>query len=140
MRINRDTNLYYLNPTGSTPSIRIDSKIGALEISGVSAPDDPLSFYGHLYTLLDKFDEEALKVINVKIALKKIIDSKSYVFILIKKLVSFSKTGMQVNISWFYEKNAKEMLLTGRDISKQYNHPFQFVEVFKINHELLKAG
>ncbi|MEO9805469.1 MAG: SiaC family regulatory phosphoprotein [Reichenbachiella sp.] len=140
MKINSDTNLYYLNPTGSTPSIRIDSKLGVLEISGVSAPDDPLSFYGHLYTLLSKFEEEELQVIDVKIALKKIIDSQSYLFILIKRLISFSKAGKQINISWYYEKNAEEILLTGKDISQQYNYPFQFKEVFKINYELLKAG
>ncbi|MEO9965284.1 MAG: SiaC family regulatory phosphoprotein [Reichenbachiella sp.] len=140
MLISQNTNLYFLNPTGSTPSIKIDPKLGLLEINGVSAPDDPLSFYGHLYALLVKFEDEGVRVINVKIALKKIVDSKSYVFILVKKLISFSKLGIEVNISWYYEKNASEMLSTGKEISNQYNYPFQFREVFKINYELLKAG
>lgn len=140
MKISQDTNLYLLNPTGSTPSIKIDAKLGVLEINGVSAPDDPLSFYGHLYALLGNFYTDGVPVINVKIALKKIVDSKPYVFILIKKLISLSKTGIKVNIIWYYEKNASDMLLTGKSISNQYNYPFQFREVYKINHELLQAG
>lgn len=140
MKINSDTDEYFLHPTGSTPAIRIDPESGVFELNGVSAPDDPLTFYGHLYTLLSYLEKGKPEEINVKIALRKIVDSKSYLFILIKKIISFSKSGRTVIITWYYEKNHNDILLTGQDISEQYNYPFQFKEVFKINYEMLRAS
>jgi len=98
-------------------------------------PHDPLSFYGHVFSHLDELDNDNLKEINVNFALKHITGSTTYIYILIKKLVSLVTETRKVNINWFFEKNSNHMLAAGQEISSHYAHPFKFIEVFKIKYE-----
>jgi len=131
---------YTLKPTGSTPSVTFNSRNGTLNINGISTPFDSLSFYGHIYNLLEQFDEIASDELNVNIALKKISNSQAYLSILVKKLISLTSQNRKVNINWYYENNNDEILTTGKDISRYYDYPFNFKEVFKINYHLLQAS
>ena len=57
-----------------------------------------------------------------------------------KKLISLSKGSRPLNITWYYEKNRDAILNLGREISTHYDHPFKFVEVFKIKDQLRQAS
>lgn len=130
---------YFLKPTGSTPSVIFNQQDMALYINGVSAPYDALSFYGHVYSLIEDMENIHSDVLTVNIGFKRIEDSKSYLYILVKKLISLSRNGRKIIINWFYEKNNHDILLTGRDISFHYGFPFLFTEVFKIKYHFLEA-
>jgi hypothetical protein len=131
---------FFIRPTGSTPSVNFQPSKGELEIRGVSMPDDPLSFYGHVFSQLMQLDNNSIKEINVSIALKYVADSETYLHVLIKKLISLSKGSRPLNITWYYEKNRDAILNLGREISTHYDHPFKFVEVFKIKDQLRQAS
>ena len=131
---------YFIRPTGSTPSVDFQPANGELEIRGVSMPDDPLSFYGHVFSHLPELENDELSQINVRFALKNIIDSATYLHILVKKLISVSSDTRPLVITWYYEKNRQHILELGKEISAHYNHPFKFVEVFKIKDQLRQAS
>lgn len=131
---------FFIRPTGSTPSVNFKPSAGELELRGSSMPDDPLSFYGHVFSHLPAFDNPDLDSINVSFALKHIEDSSTYLHILVKKLITFSTAERPLNITWYYEKNRTNILEIGREISEHYNHPFKFVEVFKIKDQLRQAS
>jgi len=127
---------YYIRPTGSTPSIDFRPVEGILDIRGISTPHDPLSFYGHIFSHLDELNNDDLKEINVSFSLKHITGSTTYIYILIKKLISLVTDTRKVNINWFFEKNSSQMFAAGQEISAHYAHPFKFIEVFKIKYEI----
>lgn len=131
---------YFIRPTGTTPSVNFRPANGELELRGNSMPDDPLSFYGHVFSHLPALDNQELQAINVNFALKHIEDSSTYLHILVKKLISLSSEKRPLNITWYYEKNRTNILEIGREISEHYNHPFKFVEVFKIKDQLRQAS
>lgn len=107
---------YFIRPTGSTPSVDFQPATGELEIRGVSMPDDPLSFYGHVFSHLPALENDDLDQINVRFALKNIIDSATYLHILVKKLISVSSESRPLVITWYYEKNKKNILELGKEI------------------------
>ncbi|MEO9801665.1 MAG: SiaC family regulatory phosphoprotein [Reichenbachiella sp.] len=131
---------YFIRPTGTTPSVNFRPGNGELELRGNSMPDDPLSFYGHVFSHLTALDNKELQAINVNFALKNISDSTTYLHILVKKLISLATESRPLNVTWYYEKNRTTILDIGREISEHYNHPFKFVEVFKIKDQLRQAS
>lgn len=131
---------YFIRPTGTTPSVNFRPDNGELELRGNSMPDDPLSFYGHVFSHLPALDKQDLQAINVNFALKQIEDSSTYLHILVKKLISLSSENRPLNVTWFYEKSKTHIFEIGREISEHYNHPFKFVEVFKIKDQLRQAS
>ncbi len=130
---------YTIRSTGTTPSIELSPEDGYLDICGVSTPDDPLSFYGHVFSLVSKFEETSKKEIKINFALKNMTGSTTYIYILIKKLLSLANDNRKVSISWIYEKNNQKILDAGKEISEHYNHPFEFVGVYKIKQNLREA-
>lgn len=131
---------YFIRATGSTPSIEMNPSKGLLEITGVSTPDDPLSFYGHIFSLVHEFEKTNNPEIMVNFGLKNITGSTTYIYILVKKLISLANDGRKVVFNWYYEKNNEKILEAGKEISEHYQHPFNFIEVFKIKESLRQAS
>ena len=131
---------FLIRATGTTPTVEFNPSEGYLDITGVSTPDDPLSFYGHVFSQLHKFEQYNLKVITVNFAMKNITGSTTYIYILIKKLMSLAKTDRKVEFNWYYEKNNQKILDAGKEISQHYNQPFKFVGVIKIKEQLRQAS
>ncbi len=131
---------FLLRATGSTPTVEFIPEEGYLEITGVSTPDDPLSFYGHVFSQLHKFDKYKKEEITINFGLKNMTGSTTYIYILVKKLISLGNDVRRVNFNWYYEKNNEKILAAGKEISEHYNHPFKFIGVFKIKQHLRQAS
>ncbi|WP_109829494.1 DUF1987 domain-containing protein [Reichenbachiella versicolor] len=131
---------YIIRSTGSTPMVEFNPEEGYLDITGVSTPDDPLSFYGHVFSQLHKFEKYKNEVITINFALKNMTGSTTYIYILVKKLISLANANRQIVFNWFYEKNNEKILDAGKEISQHYNHPFKFVGVYKIKQQLRQAS
>ncbi|MGL1887054.1 MAG: DUF1987 domain-containing protein [Reichenbachiella sp.] len=131
---------YFIRATGSTPSIEFSPVKGFLEITGVSTPDDPLSFYGHIFSLLHEFEATDHKEIQINFGLKNMTGSTTYIYILIKKLISLASENRKIVFNWYYEKNNEKILAAGKEISLHYQIPFNFIGVFKIKESLRQAS
>lgn len=131
---------YFIRATGSTPSIEFSPSKGLLEITGVSTPDDPLSFYGHIFSLLHEFETVSHKELVINFGLKNMTGSTTYIYILVKKLISLQNDTRKVVFNWYYEKNNEKILETGKEISQHYQHPFNYIGVFKIKESLKQAS
>lgn len=131
---------YILRSTGSTPTVEFSPEDGYLEITGMSTPDDPLSFYGHVFSQLHLFNKYSNSQITVNFGLKNMTGSTTYIYILVKKLISLTNENRKVVFNWYYEKNNQKILDAGKEICEHYNHPFKFIGVYKIKQHLRQAS
>lgn len=131
---------FIIRATGSTPTVEFNPEEGYLDITGISTPDDPLSFYGHVFSQLHKFEKHQRPVIQINFALKNMTGSTTYIYILVKKLLSLANENRRIEFCWYYEKNNQKILDAGKEISEHYNMPFKFVGVYKIKEHLRQAS
>lgn len=126
-------NGYFIRSSRITPSVYFNPKTGLLDIRGKSSPENPLSFYNHLYESIDRFNEENYVTLTTNIAYEYFNTSSSKcIYMFLKKLSSMNGAGCKVSINWYYEDGDEDMKEAGEDLSSFFNLDFNFVGIPEI--------
>jgi hypothetical protein len=124
---------YFIKSTKVTPSVYFNPAKGLLDMRGKSSPENPLTFYNHLYSSLDRFGETEHSILSLNVAFEYFNTSSSKcIYGMFKKLECLRKAGKKVNINWYYEDGDEDMMEAGEDLSFMFKFEFNFVEVPEI--------
>jgi SiaC family regulatory phosphoprotein len=122
--------LINIQSTPLTPSIKIDSKQGKLEIKGISIPENANDFFKPLIESLDRYSSSPGSSIQADIQLV-YFNTKSawYILRILRCLEEKHRQGYQVVVNWYYEKEDQDMFETGEDFQAVVNLTFNMILV-----------
>jgi len=124
---------YFIKSTKVTPSVYFNPAKGLLDMRGKSSPENPLTFYNHLYSSLDQFGASENSILSVNVAFEYFNTSSSKcIYGMFKKLECLRKVGKKVNVNWYYEDGDEDMMEAGEDLSFMFKFEFNFVEIPEI--------
>lgn len=124
---------FFARATRVTPSIYFNPKNRLLDIRGKSTPENPLAFYNHVYSSIDKYHYLGNSEITVNFAFEYFNTSSSKcLFMMLKKFVELNNSGKKVVINWYYEIDDEDMCEAGEDLSDIFNFEFNFIEIPEI--------
>ena len=114
--------------TPKTPTVNFDSKVGRLELSGRSIPENSIEFYKPLLDWIESYGGTPQNKTEVDIKLEYFNTSSSKCILdVFKKLEGV--TGTEMIINWYYEEDDEDMLEAGEDYQAIINIPFKMIEV-----------
>ncbi|MBR4268060.1 MAG: DUF1987 domain-containing protein [Bacteroidales bacterium] len=121
-------NQLIIKKTEDSPAVIMDAEKGYVCISGISWPEDALSFYNPLHDWIREYFNNPQKITNIefKFAYFNTASAKQ-----IAKFITTIKESMKDNkiaVKWFYEKEDSEMLKTGKRYANILNIDFEFIE------------
>ena len=116
--------------TQKTPSVRLDSEKGVIEIKGKSIPENSIEFYKPLVEWLDEYAKDPNSKTQVNIQLEYFNTSSSKCILdVFKKLEEVQKDDNEVIINWYYEEDDEDMLEAGEDYQSILKIPFKMIEI-----------
>jgi hypothetical protein len=99
-----------IEQTPKMPGILFDPDEGKLEIIGNSIPEDANSFYRPIAEAINEYFKSPKPLTKIKFDLEYFNSSSSKWFMNILKLVKTNlKTGVSVEIDWYYDENDEDM-------------------------------
>ena len=121
-----------IEPSGTTPYVRVDYADGIIEMKGRSSPQDGLRFFTPIF--------ESIKNLEKKSSIKVVFGleyfnttSAKCIFNVFKQLCHFSKEGVNIEIDWMYDEYDDDMKETGEDFEDITHLPFRYVERVPFN-------
>lgn len=120
-----------LDPTETTPYVKLDAESGIIELSGTSYPEDPAEYYGNIFEWIkENFNESSPKIdVSVKLVYFNTGSSKCLMN-LFQLLGRKSKVNNnKISVSWFYNENDDDMLEAGQAYENLTRLPFKMVEM-----------
>jgi hypothetical protein len=127
----KDENII-IKGTKTTPEVRYDDNIGnnTIRIDGESNPENALSFYSGVISLIEKHIEENQKL-NLKIKLIYFNTSSAKMLVrLFDLLDSVYQTGKaDIGIVWEYDKEDDDMEEAGDELLNGYFFQYEMVGV-----------
>ncbi len=116
--------------TPKTPTVKLDSLQGLMEIKGRSNPENSKIFYEPLIDWLEEYAKDPGDKTIVNIQLEHFNTSSSKCILdVFKKLESIYKAKHEVVINWHYEKDDEEILEAGEDYESFTGIPFKMIEI-----------
>jgi len=116
--------------TPKTPTVKLDSETGVLEVKGRSIPENSIEFYKPIVDWLEEYSQTPQKLTEVNIELEYFNTSSSKCILdVFKKLEAIYKNKHDVVINWYYEEDDEDMLEAGEDYQSILKIPFKMIEV-----------
>ena len=116
--------------TPKTPTVKLDSIQGIIEIKGRSNPENPREFYKPLIDRLEEYTKDPGDKTIVNIQLEHFNTSSSKCILdVFKKLEAIHKAKNDVIINWYYEEDDEDMLEAGEDYESIIRVPFKMIEI-----------
>ncbi len=124
-----------LESTDFTPEVLFDPENHNFEINGVSMPENASGFY---LQILDWLSEYEKKIVDKKTGTDKILiklnfkltycnsASAKFLLTIMEKLKTFTGSGFNVEINWFYDPGDQLMLDDGKDLEDSADMPFNY--------------
>jgi hypothetical protein len=114
-----------IEETPLTPSISFDNETGILQIQGISTPEDSFTYYKPIFNWLDQYGIAPAKITRLDFKLDYFNTSSSKCVVnILKKVEKISHQGHQVEISWYYHPDDKDMVDVGNDFQSILRVPF----------------
>lgn len=121
----------FVAETSHSPLMKFEN--GVLLIAGRSIPEDSVSVYEPIFKFFERYAEEMQKI-EIQIKLEYANSSTNRTLMsLFEIMEEYANNGKEVNVSWFYAINDKEMLDLGNDFSDIVPLPFKIIEVEDLN-------
>ena len=119
-----------IQATSVTPYVELDASSGVLAFKGRSAPCACLDFYYPIIAFIDKAFTSGLESITANFAFEYFNTSSSKcLFDIIKRLAQFERSGISVEVNWFYEEEDEDMRETGEDYEEVLGLSFNYIEI-----------
>lgn len=109
--------------TSRTPSVKLDTENGVLDIEGYSIPDNSALFFAPLINDIDSYVKDASKKLVVNVKLDYLNSSSSKVFMEIFKKISTLDNAV---FNWHYNSDDDEILDYAKNCEEVTNKPFNF--------------
>lgn len=124
---------YFIKSTKITPSVYFNPAKGLMDMRGKSSPENPLTFFNHLYSSLDEFAKTDKDILVVNAAFEYFNTSSSKcLYGLFKRLAGLHASGKKVSVNWYFEDGDEDMMEAGEDLSFLFDYEFNFVEIPEI--------
>lgn len=96
-----------------TPTIKVNSESGHVEVSGRSNPENSAEFYKALIDWLDAYILNPAPKTSLSINLEHFNTSSSKCILdVFKRMKKLEESGKEYSINWYYEDDDEEMLET----------------------------
>lgn len=115
--------------TSQYPEVRFDARIGLLEFSGNSLPEDAKGFYEPLFDWINNYLEMPKE--ETTLSFKMIYyntPSSKIIFQILKKFELVHNQSSKVKVLWQYPDDDIDMKYAGIDYSESIKVPFEFIE------------
>ena len=128
-----------IQSTEDSPGIMFDTASNHFTISGESRPENAGKFYTPIIDWIIKFEGLLYWKKNEKADNSPLIfefkleyfnsTSAKYILDILLILKKFVKEGYKINIEWYYDKRADDMLDAGKEFSEMVELNFDFIEM-----------
>lgn len=128
---NGKSHLYDIEGTHKTPTIYLNAMTGKGAIKGRSIPENSTEFYKPVIDWIEShLINSASKnfILDIQIEYFNTSSAKCLLDIF-KKLETAHKTGTDICVNWYYEKDDEDMLEAGEDYASIVNIPIKMVEM-----------
>jgi len=117
-----------IEPTEDTPEIRFSPEDNYFKISGVSLPENAVSFYSKVFEWLKNYEQNPSPTTNFNFQLEYLNTASSkQLFELIVLLERISMKS-HLTVIWHYDKVDEDMLTIGKRFKNLVNIDFDFIE------------
>ena len=114
-----------IQPRETTPYIAFDSNSGIMEVRGVSYEEDSYTFYKPIIEWLDQYRAQPQESTVLNIEFKYFNTSTAKCFYdLLERFSFLKKSGKQVIINWYYDKNDEQLRDEIENFSELAEMPF----------------
>ena len=119
-----------MESTHKTPRIIFDGKIGRLEISGRSIPENSAKFYSPLMEWVEEYVRHPARetLISVKLEYFNTSSLKGLIE-LFRKFELINNPDSTVKIYWYYEEEDEDMQESGEDFRQLIRIPIELVKI-----------
>lgn len=108
----------------NTPEIALNPQTSCFIISGASAPDNPVAFFGLVNEKLDAFVAENPGQKTIRFDLIYFNSSSAkFIYLMLKKLMPVQ----MLSVEWVYEDGDFDILESGQDYQKLTQLEFKFI-------------
>ena len=118
-----------IDKTNDTPSVRLDSTFGKIEISDRSLPENAIEFYKPILNWVEEYSKSPSEKTIVDFNLEYFNTSSAKQIAKVLLLLSKLSVNNIVNIRWHYSSDDSDMKSTGERFSKLLKLEFEFIEV-----------
>lgn len=116
-----------IKESAKTPLIETQYKIGKIDISGRSIPENSIDFYKPLLDSLSQYAQNPYEKTELHIFLDYFNTSSSKCLLDVFKIIeSIHQNGHKALIIWKYDEEDEDMQEAGEDYESIMNVPFQF--------------
>jgi hypothetical protein len=119
-----------LNSTSKTPEIDLNPSSGVFNITGISVPEDSISFYEPILSWLEDYLRNPAKSTTVTVKLAYVnTSSLQTLYDLLSKIDKIDKSQSNVKVNWFHLREDEDMKDVGEDLQEALNLKFDFTVV-----------
>ena len=112
----------------STPKVILDSEKGKFEISGVSLPEDVMSFYEPVFSWINEYKKNPNSQTEFIFRLNYFNSASSKIILdILTSLEEIAVKGHSVEIQWHYLEIDEDMLATGKEFEEMLKIPFNYI-------------
>ena len=124
-------NSYFIDGDDQVPTVILDKIKNKFEFSGISIPEDAISFYSPIFDWLELYQDDPNEKTNVIFKMNYVNSASSKMIDrILKKLNEIHLLGNNVSIEWHYHIDDEDMLMDGK----------MFLEGKSIPYELINYG
>lgn len=117
-----------IEATDNTLGICFDPVKGALEMEGVSYPENAARFFQPLHSWLEAYISEIGSPITLNLKFNYLNStSTKHVFDFLETLEAFHEDGGEVKVNWYYEESEYNILEMGEDFAEDMDLNMELV-------------
>ncbi len=120
----------YIEESGSTPNVELDSDAGIFRIVGKSFPEDVKSFYIPVIDWIQQYVQEPNDESLFEVSLEYFNTASSkMLLVILSQLKEIQKKEKKITVLWRFPENDMEIEDAGIEFSEVINIPFIFRRV-----------
>lgn len=120
----------YIEESGSTPNVELDSDAGIFRIVGKSFPEDVKSFYIPVIDWIQQYVQEPNEESLFEVSLEYFNTASSkMLLVILSQLKEIQKREKKITVLWRFPENDMEIEDAGIEFSEVINIPFIFRRV-----------
>ncbi len=117
----------YIEESGSTPNVELDSDAGIFRIVGKSFPEDVKSFYIPVIDWIQQYVQEPNEESLFEVSLEYFNTASSkMLLVILSQLKEIQKREKKITVLWRFPENDLEIEDAGIEFSEVINIPFIF--------------
>jgi len=118
----------HIKGDSQNPTIILNKQTNYFEISGISIPDDAISFYTSVIRWLEVYKEIPNESTDIIFKMEFISPGSSKMIIKILEILqSIYYKNKKVSVKWYYHIDDEDIRLEGRDYSNIISFPFELI-------------